>query len=80
MYKFLLINSHLPSLHLLFFHCIQKEFPKHRDFEETIDYMINTKIGEGAFGSCHLATELPVENEEEDSRRLFCVKKVKKLS
>ena len=50
---------------------MQEEFPDHNGFEEGKDYVLITGVGEGAFGECFMAVELPYYKERE-----FCVKKV----
>ncbi|XP_073229292.1 uncharacterized protein [Porites lutea] len=48
----------------------EEEFPDHNGFEEGKDYVLITRVGEGAFGECFMAVELPYDKERE-----FCVKK-----
>ncbi|CAH3195162.1 unnamed protein product, partial [Porites evermanni] len=46
----------------------EEEFPDHNGFEEGKDYVLITRVGEGAFGECFMAVELPYDKERE-----FCL-------
>lgn len=44
-------------------------------FEENSQYILSTEIGNGAFGKCFLAVEIPADDTVKG--RIFCVKKVR---
>ena len=44
-------------------------------FEENSQYNLTVEIGNGAFGQCFLAVEIPADDMVKG--RLFCVKKVR---
>lgn len=61
----------------LSFPFIKEEFSlRNGQFKETAHYNLSIKLGEGAFGDCHLAVKVPDAVDETDEGRVFCVKKV----
>lgn len=44
-------------------------------FEENSHYRLSIEIGDGAYGKCFLAVEIPADNTVEG--KVFCVKKVR---